>query len=201
MELAHVVAFNLTLLAAIASPGPSLLFLTRTSMAHGRRAGIAAAAGLGVMAALWTLMALMGLQGVFTLFPWAYGLLKTLGAAYLLYIAWQTWHHARIPLDEVAAPAQRRLFLQGLLINLGNPKSVMFAAAVLLVIFPPDMTVAQKSLVFLNHLAVELTVQPLLAVLLSTAPVRRRYLNLKPLLDRLAAAVLGALGLRLLVGR
>ncbi|MEY8831272.1 LysE family translocator [Sedimentitalea sp. XS_ASV28] len=201
MELAHVIAFNLTLLAAIASPGPSLLFLTRSSMAHGRRAGVAAACGLAVMAALWTLMALLGLEGLFILFPWAYGAFKLLGAGYLLYIAWTTWRSAREPLDEVAAPSGRRMFLQGVLINLGNPKSVMFAAAVLLVIFPSDLNVAEKTLIFFNHLVVELTVQPLLAVLLSTAVIRRRYLGLKPVLDRIAAAVLGALGLRLLLSR
>lgn len=201
MELAHVIAFNLTLLAAIASPGPSLLFLTRSSMAHGRGAGLAAAAGLAIMAALWTLMALLGLEGLFTLFPWAYGLLKGLGAAYLLYVAWTTWRSARHPLSEGGAPSGRRMFLQGLMINLGNPKSVMFAAAVLLVIFPPDLTAYQKTLIFFNHLAVELTVQSLLAVLLSTSAVRQRYLNLKPALDRIAAAILGALGLRLLFGR
>lgn len=201
MEPAHLIAFNIALLAAIASPGPSLLFLTRSSMAFGRRAGIATAAGLAVMAALWTLMALLGLQGLFTIFPWAYALLKTLGAAYLLYIAWTTWRGADRPLTDDHAPSNRRMFLQGMLINLGNPKSVIFAAAVLLVIFPPQLSAGDKAVIFLNHLAVELTVQPLLAVLLSTGLVRRRYLAAKPVLDRIAAAVLGALGLRLLLQR
>ncbi len=201
MELGHLIAFNLALLAAIASPGPSLLFLTRTSMAQGRRAGVAAAAGLAVMAALWTLAALLGLDAIFALFPWAYLLLKSVGAAYLLWIAYSMWRDARQPIATGAAPTGRRLFLQGMLINLGNPKSVLFAAAVLVVIFPADLAAGDKALIFLNHLAVELTVQPLLAVLLSTAPVRARYLAAKPVLDRVAAAVLGALGLRLLLQR
>jgi hypothetical protein len=47
MTLTHPVVFNVTLLAAIASPGASLLFLTRMAMAQGRRAVLAAAAGLG----------------------------------------------------------------------------------------------------------------------------------------------------------
>jgi threonine/homoserine/homoserine lactone efflux protein len=170
-------------------------------MAFGRRAGIATAAGLAVMAALWTLMALLGLQGLFTIFPWAYAVLKALGAAYLLYIAWTTWRGADRRLTDDHAPSNRRMFLQGMLINLGNPKSVIFAAAVLLVIFPPQLSAGDKAVIFLNHLAVELTVQPLLAVLLSTGLVRRRYLAAKPVLDRIAAAVLGALGLRLLLQR
>ena len=201
MTLAHLIAFNLTLLAAIAVPGPSLLFLTRTALAHGRAAGIAAALGLGLMAAIWTLAALLGLQTLFALFPWAFVVMKTAGALYLLWIAMQTWRHARAPLGAVPPVSQRRFFLSGMLMNLGNPKSVLFAAAVLLVIFPPGLTGGEKALIFANHLAVEWTVQPVLAILLSTAAVRSRYLDAKPLLDRIAAAVLGALGLRLLIDR
>ena len=102
MEWTHIAAFNLTLLAAIAAPGPALLYLTRTSMAHGRRAGIMAALGLAVMAAAWTLAALLGLQVVFDVFPWAQIAMKTTGGAYLIYIAISTWRGANTPLD--AAP-------------------------------------------------------------------------------------------------
>ncbi|WP_371223825.1 LysE family translocator [Roseovarius sp. 2305UL8-3] len=201
MELAHLIAFNLALLAAIASPGPSLLFLIKTTLGHGRYAGLAAAAGLAVMAACWTLAALLGLDGIFTLFPWAYVILKTLGAAYLIYIAIQTWRHAHRPVAASDSPATRRMFFSGLLINLGNPKSVFFSAAVLVVIFPADLSGAEKAIIFANHLAVELILQPMLAVMLSTAIISRRYLAFKPVLDRITAAILGALGLRLLLSR
>lgn len=197
----HLVAFNLTLLAAIASPGPSLLFLVRTTMAEGRGAGIAAAFGLGLMAALWTGAALLGLDALFSLFPWAYIAVKTIGAAYLIWIAIQMWRHARDPIRESQTTAHSRFFRQGLLINLGNPKSVLFSAAVLVVIFPPELTPAAKALIFSNHLAVEWIIQPTLAILLSTEAIRRRYLSAKTMTDRLAAGVLGALGLRLLAER
>lgn len=202
MGIEHVVAFNLTLLAAILSPGPSLLFLSRTAMAEGRGAGIAAALGLGLMAACWTGAALLGLDALFALFPWAYTAVKIGGAAYLLWIAVQTWRHARDPVAPGDAQAARgRAFRQGILVNLGNPKSVLFAAAVLVVVFPPDLSAGEKLTIFANHLAVEWIMQPLLAVLLSTSAVRRRYLSAKLLLDRIAAGVLGALGLRLLMER
>ncbi len=197
----HLIAFNLTLLAAIASPGPSLLFLVRTTMAEGRAAGIAAAFGLGLMAALWTLAALLGLEVLFNLFPWAYVVVKVVGACYLIWLAIQVWRSAKDPVTETASAARRRYFRQGLLINLGNPKSVLFAAAVIAVIFPPDLTPADKALIFFNHLAVEWIIQPVLALLLSTATIRRRYLGAKVITDRLAAGVLGALGLRLLADR
>ena len=201
MELAHIVAFNLTLLAAIASPGPSLLYLIRTALAHGRATGMAAALGLASMAALWTLAALLGLDVLFRLFPWAFGVMKTAGALYLLWLAVQMWRGARDPITAAKPPSRRSAFLGGLAINLANPKSVLFAAAVILVIFPQGLTPTEKGLIFLNHLGVEMIVQPAIAIAMSVAPIRSRYLKLKPIFDRTASMVLGALGLRLLTDR
>ena len=201
MELAHLIAFNLALLAAIASPGPSLLFLIRTTLAEGRAAGIAAGLGLGVMAALWTGAALLGLDALFALFPWAYTLVKVIGASYLIWIAVKTWRHAKDPITSGLTPSHGRAFRQGLLVNLANPKSVLFSAAVIVVIFPAGLTTADKALIFANHLAIELVVQTSFALLFSTGLIRQRYLSAKPILDRAAAGLLGALGLRLLTER
>ena len=87
---------------------------------------------------------------------------------------------------------------RALLVNLANPKSVLFSAAVLVVIFPPEITAAQKALIVGNHFLIEVIAYTAFALLLSTEPVSRRYLRAKPLLDRAAALVLGGLGLRLL---
>ena len=196
----HLIAFNLVLMAAIASPGAALLFAIRTSVASGRAAGVATGLGLGLMAALWTLAALLGLDGLFALFPWAYGALKLGGAVYLIWIAVKTWRQART--DPGAAPKPRgRAFLDGLLVNLGNPKSVLFAAAVIVVIFPAALTPREIALIFTNHLALEWLFYTAFAYALSSAPARRRYLGAKPTLDRIAALLLGGLGLKLLLQR
>ncbi len=200
MTTAQFIAFNLTLLAAMAAPGPALLYALRQSVAGGFSAGVATGAGLAVMAATWTGAALLGLNAVFALVPWAYVVLKTAGAAYLIWIAVQLWRHANAPVSDSAHPGARA-FLGGVLVNAANPKSVLFAGAVLVVIFPPDLNLAQKSLIVFNHLTVELIVYTLFAACLSSAPARAGYLRLKPIIDRTASVILGALGLRLLFGR
>ncbi|MEM9221968.1 MAG: LysE family translocator [Pseudomonadota bacterium] len=200
MTIEQIIAFNVTLLAAIASPGPAFLVLVRTSLARGRRAGIATGCGLAVMASTWTLMALLGLDAIFRLVPWLYLAAKIAGALYLLYIAVRTWRSARNPIETDAAPA-KRAFRDGLIINFLNPKSVLFAAAVLVVIFPAAMPLADKAFVMANHLVVEIVVYAILATTLSTTAVSRQYLRAKVYLDRAAALILGALGLRLLVSR
>jgi threonine/homoserine/homoserine lactone efflux protein len=200
MDLEHIVTFNLALLAALASPGPAFLYALRATLGGGRAAGVATGCGLAVMAAAWTLMALMGLDGLFRLFPWAYAAFKTLGAAYLIYLAWRTWRGAGKPAGESPRP-RARAFLGGVLVNLANPKSVLFAAAVLVVIFPPGLGMAEKAIIASNHLAVEIVAYSAIALLLSTPPVGRTYLRAKPALDRITAAILGGLGVRLMINR
>ncbi|MCV6584677.1 MAG: LysE family transporter [Marinibacterium sp.] len=199
MSWDSLLAFNAILIAALASPGPAFILALRTAVSEGRMAGIATGAGLGLMAATWTLAALLGLESLFAIAPWSYGALKLGGALYLIWIAVQTWRHADAPLDDVAAPRHGRAFVQGLLVNLGNPKSVLFAGAVIVVVFPKGLDATGIALVVANHLALELIFYSFAALALSTGPARRGYLRLKPLLDRIAATLLGALGLRLIV--
>lgn len=202
MEPAHLIAFNATLAAAILSPGPALIYALRVSIVEGRQAGILTGIGLGLVAAMWTGLALLGLDRVFALVPFAYGALKVGGALYLLWVAWTTWRDARKPLATAARPVRAsRALLRGAAINLANPKSVLFAAAVLIVIFPADMSPAAMGAIVLNHLAIEIAFYTILATALSRPAARAVYLGAKPVLDRITGIVLATLGLKLLFSR
>ena len=100
-----------------------------------------------------------------------------------------------------APTVQQRYFLCGFLVNLSNPKSMLFAASVLVVIFPRDLSTSDIMLIVANHMAVEWIAYAGFAFLLSTRPARDGYLRLKSIFDRVAAGVLGALGLRLMLDR
>ena len=198
LTLVDLIAFNLVLIAAIAAPGAALLYFIKTTVASGRAAGMATGVGLATAAALWTLAALLGLEAVFTLFPWTYTVLKLGGAAYLIWIALQTWRHAHDRLSEAPAPRGRAV-LSGFALNLGNPKSMLFAAAVIVVVFPQGLAAMDIAVIVLNHWLLELAFYAIFAVALSSGPARRGYIRLKPLFDRIAATLLGALGLRLIL--
>jgi threonine/homoserine/homoserine lactone efflux protein len=150
------------------------------------------------MASAWTGIALLGLDAVFALFPWSYVTAKVSGAAYLLWLAVKMWRAARDPLNDVPSAPNAHAFQTGVAANLANPKSMLFAASVLVVIFPPDMGLADKALVVANQFFVETLAYVAFAAALSTPPARSGYLRLKPVFDRAAALVLGALGLRLI---
>ncbi len=200
MDLSALIAFNIALLAAMAAPGPALMLAIRQSVAGGFATGFATGVGLALAACLWTAAALLGLHAVFAVVPWAYLALKTAGALYLLWLAYGLWRDAGAPVGD--APAARgRAVATGVLVNLANPKSVLFAASVLIVVFPRDMALWEKAAVVGNHFVVECVVYGLVAACLSSPPAQAAYLRLKSMFDRVAAVVLGGLGLRLLLDR
>ena len=109
MTWEQLATFNIGLLVAIASPGPALVMATHTFASKRRAAGIAAGAGLGLMAAIWTMMALLGLVVIFEVFPMLYIGAKILGGAYLMYLAYKAWRYASAPVDT-RSPAVRHAF-------------------------------------------------------------------------------------------
>ncbi|MDE0113735.1 MAG: LysE family transporter [Albidovulum sp.] len=197
MTLEQFLAFNAVLLAAIASPGPALLMAIQTSLSAGRTAGISIGAGLGLMAAAWTLMALLGLGVIFELFPVLYGGAKVIGTAYLLYVACSMWTNASVAVKPRIKPVGRAV-RRGILVNLFNPKSVLFAAAVLVAIFPAGIDFADSMVIAANHFLVEIAFYTALALAMNTQAVANRYMRAKKFIDRGAAVVLGALGIRIL---
>ena len=201
LTLAQLAAFNITLLAAMASPGPAFLLVLRNSIAEGRAAGMLTGLGLGLVAAIWTAAALLGLAALFDLVPWLYGAMKAGGAIYLLYLAWGMWRGAARALETASGPSHKRAFRSGVIVNITNPKSVLFAGAVIVVIFPAGLSPTDSALIVANHFIVEVMVYSAMAFGLSTPRARSAYLRIKRHADRIAAGVMAALGLRLLLER
>jgi len=112
------------------SPGPGAV----TSMSAGLRYGYGAAlrAILGLQAALLIQLAIVagGLGALLATSALAFDIVKIAGAAYLIWLGVQKWRAAPQPIGAADAPvASRNLFLQGLLVNLSNPKAIVFIAA------------------------------------------------------------------------
>ncbi len=196
MELAHLIAFNIALLGALASPGPAFLALMQCSLRGGIAGGVLCALGLGIAACAWSLLAILGLGALFAVVPWAWMALKLAGAAYLIYLAVKIWRGAAQPLPPAAQGGARGL-RTGLAVNLANPKAVFFIAAIYATVFPEMPRGAEAALVLANHLVLEVLWYGACALVFSAAPVRAGYLRAKAWLDRAAAAVLGLLALRI----
>jgi threonine/homoserine/homoserine lactone efflux protein len=134
MELAALVLFAGTLLVAAASPGPGIAALVAQVIGKGSDSAPSFAAGLILGDLVWLAVAILGLAVVAQTFHEIFLVIKYVGAAYLVYLAYRMWT-APVAARDVAAAARRdgrlRLFFAGLAVTLGNFKVVAFYLALL----------------------------------------------------------------------
>jgi threonine/homoserine/homoserine lactone efflux protein len=133
-SLETLLAFTLAGVILVIIPGPSVLFIVGRALAHGRRAALASVAGNTAGASLVVIVVALGFGAIAAQSVAVFTVLKLVGAAYLIYLGVQTIRKrgdivAR--LGEPAAPADRRMFLQGVIVGITNPKVLIFFAAVL----------------------------------------------------------------------
>lgn len=113
------------------SPGSGAINTMSTGISHGYRGAVASIAGLQLGLSLHIMLVGIGLGALFSQSLLAFELLKWAGAAYLVWLGIQQWRAAGgIDLNAVAkAMPRRRLFKRAILVNLTNPKSIVFLAA------------------------------------------------------------------------
>lgn len=127
------IAFLLTSLLVVASPGTGVLYTVSTGLSRGTRASLLAALGCTLGIVPHMAAAVLGLAAVFRASTLAFDVLKYAGAAYLLYMAWRTWRDrgALDPDGPVAAHSPWRVVTSAILLNLLNPKLPIFFLAFL----------------------------------------------------------------------
>lgn len=124
--------FWLTSIVVTATPGTGALFTIAAGLARGVRAGLIAALGCTLGIVPHIALALSGVAAVFVTFPAAFALIKWLGVAYLLYMAWGTWQQTGVfdPGGDGPSPgtgsAVWRVIGSAVLVNLLNPKLTLF---------------------------------------------------------------------------
>jgi threonine/homoserine/homoserine lactone efflux protein len=190
------------LLMGAISPGPSFIFVVRTSVAESRGAGLAAALGMGVGAFIFGTLAVLGLRTLMTEGGWLLTALKIAGGLYLVYLAWQIFRHAHEPIVVQESGNARanlsRGFWQGLGTQLSNPKIVAVFGAVFAALLPENaplwVYIALPPLIFVQ----ETSWYSIVALAFSAQRPRAIYLSAKLWVDRVAAALIGVLGVRLI---
>jgi len=119
--------------ALIIAPGPDMLYVITRGMAHGRRAGMLSAIGVVCGILVHTTAAAFGLSLLIQTSALAFLVVKSMGAAYLLYLGFKTWREkSMFQLQTSASSAKSSaLFWQGVLSNVLNPKIAIFFLAFL----------------------------------------------------------------------
>lgn len=131
MEWVTIASFMGAAVILYLTPGADMMFTLASGITGGPRAGVAAAAGISMGVLVHVILAAMGVAVLLLAYPAAYSAIKYIGAAYLAYLAVQSWRAG----DELAAASGNqnvwRAFRRGFLTNILNPKVALFVLAFL----------------------------------------------------------------------
>jgi threonine/homoserine/homoserine lactone efflux protein len=196
-----LISIAVTLLIGAASPGPSFLMVSHTSMTRSRAAGLMAALGMGTGGLVFAILALIGLAALITQVPWLHMILQVGGGLYLASIAWRLWQGSTQSLDvsrhEDVPISGRRVYITALLTQVSNPKTAIVYASIFAALLPSQPDMVLYLVLPIVVFAVEAGWYALVALVFSAPLPRKAYCSAKKPLDRLAALVLGGLGMSL----
>jgi threonine/homoserine/homoserine lactone efflux protein len=131
-SLTTLALFAASTLVLLAVPGPSVLYVVARTVEQGRAAGLVSVLGLETGALLHAAAAAAGLSALVASSPTAFATLRYGGAAYLLWLGVRTLRRNRARTPAGLAPASHaRLYRDGLLVDLLNPKTALFFVAFL----------------------------------------------------------------------
>lgn len=196
------IAFALMLGAM--SPGPTSIYVAKNSIAISRQHGLFTALGTGTGAAIFGLLAVLGLQAFLLAVPSAYLALKICGGLYLLYLAYKIIRHAKEPMqtenDGNQPMSLRRAYVTGVITQLSNPKIAIVLASIFTALLPKEIPSYFYVVLPLLCFFIDAGWCSVLAVALSAEKPRRVYLRFKAVFDRIAGGVMTILGLKLIFG-
>ena len=126
------------------TPGSDTIYILARSISQGKRAGYVSVLGISTGCLFHTLLASFGLSILLSRSPWAFNIIKYLGVAYLLYIGAKMFFQKNNVLNnrslQVASVTISRIYYQGLLTNVLNPKVALFFLSFLPQFINPEVT-------------------------------------------------------------
>jgi threonine/homoserine/homoserine lactone efflux protein len=122
-----MIAFAIASLALLVIPGPAVLYVINRSISDGRSTALAAVVGLEIGNFMHVIAATVGLSAVIAASATAFGVVKWIGAGYLIYIGLRTVSRkpASFNQEQKSLP-RRKSFTQGIVVNTFNPKVALF---------------------------------------------------------------------------
>lgn len=171
--------FAVAALALLAVPGPSVLYIVTQSIRDGRRAGLVSMLGIQTGALVHVTAAALGLSALLVSSAAAFDAVRFAGAAYLVYLGVRRLlgHDEPDLSDSRERMGLRRLYTQGIVVNVLNPKTALFFLALLPQFVDPARgpIVVQVLVLGLVFIALALVSDGTWAVFAGTFGERLRY--------------------------
>ena len=169
------------LLVAVLSPGPAVAMLLGLGLSRGRGTAVVASVGVAAGASTIALLTMMGVGLLLQKAAWAITLLRLVGSAYLLWLAWGAFRKAiappRVTAMDMPPLSPGRAFLTGYLLQITNPKAIVFWIAIASVGATTGAPLAVKATFLAGAFLISLAGHGAYALALSSTPVRRAYQN------------------------
>ncbi|WP_170412625.1 LysE family translocator [Ruegeria arenilitoris] len=128
IEMVTLLAFIPAALALNFTPGADMLFCFGQGLRSGAKPAFAASAGISLGSMVHVFVAGLGLGAAVATMPWLFDVIRWMGVAYLLYLAWGAIRNGAVSDDAPAKPTSHA-FRDGLVVNLTNPKVILFVLA------------------------------------------------------------------------
>ena len=196
-------AFLLAVLLISASPGPAMALILRRAALNGTRAAVPTVLGLELGLYLWALAAGAGLASLVAASETAYTTLRVVGAGVLVYLGIKAWRSAFAGGDapgstrSVPVRSWRASFLEGVLVQIANPKAAVFMFAFYPQFVPAEGPVlAWTAALALLQVTVETALYLGLAAAVGRASLWFRRPRVRRRLELASGTVLVGLGLR-----
>lgn len=202
-SLGTLAAFTLAGIILAITPGPDMTLFLGQTVANGRKAGFLSMAGACSGIIVHSLAAAIGLSALIAASPEAFIALKWIGAAYLAYLAYDVLRHGS-GLTQDGAPRSRSLkkaYLKGLMINLLNPKIILFFVTFLPQFVSPGDPHASGKLLFLGLFFLIISIPIIIPMILGAERISgflRGSKRATRVFDWVFASVMGGFALKLL---
>ncbi|WP_320035686.1 LysE family translocator [Halarcobacter sp.] len=205
IELTNLYMFILASFLLCLAPGPDNIYVLTQGMTKSKKAAIVTTLGLCTGLIIHTSAAAFGISVIFKTSEIAFNLVKYVGAAYLLYIAYQAFKHRNEPLDlsvQNSKTELKKLYLKGFFMNVLNPKVSIFFLA-----FLPQFVSTQNGNVPLQMIILGLIFMLLTIIVFSVVGIAGNILsskltknpNIVKYMNILTSFVLGSLAIKLAI--
>lgn len=201
---AYAVVFGATLiwLAAVISPGPNFLVVSRLALSRSRASAIGATLGIAAGSVIYAALTLFGLSVLILRFAWLGDTIRIVGGAYLVWLSIQAWRATPDDPQPAAtgtgqgAPSLRHGLRVGFLTEITNPKGITFFLSLFAAAVPAATPLWAKLAVLSAGGVIEVAWYTAVSYALSSGPMRAGYRRVRRTVDRVLGTLLIALGLK-----
>jgi threonine/homoserine/homoserine lactone efflux protein len=181
------VAAYAILFVAASSPGPAVALLMGISLTQGRSPALIASAGVAMGSVVINIAMLAGIGLLLEQAAWAMSILRFIGAAYLALLAYGAFRKALNPpkLEAIEMPRQSasRLFLMGLLLQITNPKAIIFWLAIASISATSGGGIVVVGLFVIGAFLISFGCHSAWALVMSAQTARQTYFRARPAIE------------------